>query len=320
MRWRRNSAPFIVATFGGLFEQILRKRVIPPFEAKHGVRVVLEIGQGTTFLPKMIAARHRSLYDVVYVNDDEAVLGATMGLWAPDQSAKLPNIAALYPSLRPSAALPLYISIIYEFPLLYRTTSIPTPKSWGDLWATDRPVGVPHISNSYGLTFLLISALLNGGDADNLTPAFAAIKRLKDAKVWKGVTQGFTMFQQGELDAGLMYNHRGQQLIDAGGALAMARPREGVWGQRTGVQVPKTATRPDLSAAWVDMTLGVEYQAAFAEALYSPSNASVALKPDQAAKFVTGAQRIGGLRFPDWGRINPQRDALLDQWGREIGN
>ena len=319
LRGRAQEAqPFVVATYGGLFETILRSRIIPPFEKQHGVRVVLELGTGTTFIPKMVAAGRRTPYDVVYVNDDEAALAATMGLWAPDLSAKMPNMAQTYPSLRPSATLPLYTTTVYDFPLLYRT-AMPAPTSWTDLWTTDRPVGVPHISNSYGLTFLLICALLNGGDAGNMAPAFPALKRLKNAKIWKGVTQGYTMFQRGEVEAGLMYNHRGQALIDEGLPLAMVRPKEGVWGQRTGVQIPKAATRPELSVAWIDLTLGVDYQAAFADALYSPSNRTVPFKPGTEGKYVTGEARLAALKFPDWEVLNPQRDALADRWARDVG-
>ena len=311
--------PFVVATFGGLFEKILRERVVPGFEAKHGVRVLLELGVGTTFLPKLIAARgRRAPYDVVYVNDDEAVLGEALGLWAPDLSAHMPNVAGLYPPLRPSKSLPLYTAVIYDFPLLYRT-SLPKPGSWGDLWKTDRPVGVPHISNSYGLTFLLIAALLNGGDAGNLAPAFPALKRLRNPKVWRGVTDGVALFQRGEAEAGLMYNHRSQQLIDQGLPLAVSRPAEGVWGQRTGVQIPKTAANPELSASWADLVMGAEAQAAFAEELYSPSNAAVQARPEIAAKLLSGQEKIASLRFPDWAAINPQRDALADQWARSMG-
>jgi hypothetical protein len=42
----QDAAAFVVGTYGGLFEQILRKSVIPMFEAAHNVRVVLDIGQG----------------------------------------------------------------------------------------------------------------------------------------------------------------------------------------------------------------------------------------------------------------------------------
>lgn len=309
---------FVVATFGGQYEQILRTSVIPKFEAEHHVRVVLDIGQGSTFLPRMIAARGHRTYDIVYLNDDEAVLGATLGLWAPDISASLKTTTQLYPAFRPSSALPLYVTTIYDFPLLHRT-DIATPSSWGELWNIDRAVGVPHISNSYGMTFLLISAMLNGGSAANLAPGISAIKRLKKPKVWRGVTQGYAMFQQGEVQAGLMYNHRAQALIEGGMPLAVARPKEGVWGQRTGVQVPKSAGRPDLSAAWVDMALGAPYQAAFLEALYSPANATVAISAAAEGKYVAGKDRVESMLFPDWTVINPQRDALVDVWAREVG-
>ena len=315
----QSSDSFVVATYGGLFEQILRKNVIPDFEAKHGVRVVLELGQGTTFLPKLATARRRSPYDVVYVNDDEAALGGSMGAVGagyvgsdPECGGTLPTVAA---AVQGDAA-------VYDDGV--RLPAAVSHRLGGaDVmggFVVDRPGGggAAHLQTRTGLTFLLIAALLNGGDAANIAPGFAAVKRLKNPKVWRGITQGYGMFQQGEVVAGLMYNHRAQQLVDAGLPVAMVHPKEGVWGQRTGLQIPKTATRPDLSAAWADIALGVDYQAAFAEGLYSPSNAKVPLK--QAEKFVTGEARINGLRFPDWDVINPQRDALLDQWNRVVGN
>ena len=310
---------FVVASFGGLFERTLREKVIPEFEKQHGVRVLLELGTGSTFIPKMIASPRRSPYDVVSLNDDEAILGASIGLWAPDQSAKLGNLPQIYEALRPSAELPLYASVIYEFPLIYNPDKLAKPTSWKDLWTPGLVVGIPHISNSYGLTFLYITALLNGGDAANLAPAFPALKRLPDAKIFRGVTQGHSMFQRGEIDAGLFYGHRAQQLIDSGVKLAKARPKEGVWGQRTGVQIPRTAQQMELSAAWADMTLGAPYQALFAELLYSPTNKTVAMPPDLAAKHVTGEAEIAALRFPPWKQINPQRDELLTLWAKELG-
>ena len=315
----QSSRPFVVATFGGLFEKLLRDQVIPEFERQHGVRVELELGTGSTFIPKLIASGRRSPYDVVHLNDDEAFLGASAGLWAPDQSARLPSASALYPSLQTSV-LPMYTSIVYELPLAYRLDAMREPGSWGDLWQPGITVGIPHISNSYGLTFLLIAALLNGGSAANLAPGFDALRRLPRLKIYKGVTQGYAMFQQGEIDAGLFYGHRTRQLIDSGVKLAAARPKEGVWGQRTGAQIPKAAPRLDLSDAWIETTLGVPYQSVFARELYSPTNRQVVLPPELAAKHVTGTGAIAALRFPDWDVINPQRDELLDRWTQAFGS
>ena len=314
----QQSRPFVVAAFGGLFEKLLRDQVIPEFERQHDVRVELELGTGSTFIPKLIAAGRRSPYDVVHLNDDEAFLGASANLWAPDQSAKLPSEAQIYPSLQTSA-LPLYTSVIYELPLAYRPEKLPTPTSWNDLWQPGITVGIPHISNSYGLTFLLIAALLNGGSATNLAPGFEALKRLPRFKIYKGVTQGYAMFQQGEIDAGLFYGHRIHQLADSGIKLAAAYPKEGVWGQRTGAQIPKAASRLDLSDAWIETTLSVPFQTIFAKELYSPTNRQLILPPDLAPKHVTGEAAIAALKFPDWQAINPQRDDLLNRWTQAFG-
>lgn len=310
----QQSRPFVVGAFGGLFEKLLRDQVIPEFQRLHDVQVELELGTGSTFIPKLIASGRRSPYDVVHLNDDEAFLGASAGLWAPDQSAKLPSARDIYPSLQTSA-LPLYTSVVYDLPLAYRPEAMPEPTSWNDLWQPGITVGIPHISNSYGLTFLLIAALLNGGDAANLAPGFDALKRLKSFKIFKGVTQGYALFQQGEIDAGLFYGHRTRQLIDSGVNLAAARPKEGLWGQRTGAQIPKAAPRLELSNAWIETTLSVPFQTIFAKELYSPTNQKVHLPLDLLVKQVTGAT-INSLKFPDWLVINPQRDDLLDRWSK----
>ena len=314
----QQSRPFVVGAFGGLFEKLLRDQVIPEFQRLHDVRVELELGTGSTFIPKLIASGRRSPYDVVHLNDDEAFLGASAGLWAPDQSAKLPSAHDIYPSLQTSA-LPLYTSVVYDLPLAYRPEAMPEPISWNDLWRPGITVGIPHISNSYGLTFLLITALVNGGDAANLAPGFDALKRLKSFKIFKGVTQGYAMFQQGEIDAGLFYGHRTRQLIDSGVKLATARPKEGVWGQRTGAQIPKAAPRLDLSDAWIETTLSVPFQSVFAKELYSPTNLKVHLPPDLLVKTVGGAT-IDALKYPDWHVINPQRDDLLNRWTQAFGS
>lgn len=308
---------FTVATWGGLYEQILRRDFIPGFAQRNGVDVRLDLGLGSTQLPKLLAARGRAPFSVLYLNDDEAILGAAAGLWAPDQSAALTNIPHIYDTLRPPA-LPMYDLVVYELPLVYNPKRMAPPASWNALWQPGLTVGIPDISNSYGITFLYIAALLHGGSADDLGPGFAAIRRLPRYKIYNGVTQGFAMFQQGEIDAALYYGHRAYQLQDQGIDVAVAHPAEGVWGLRAGVQIPRTAPDLDLARAWVDMALGVPYQTAYAAELYSPSNRDVVLSAAVAKKQVYGEAAVKALRFPPWERLNPLRDTIIDRWNREI--
>ena len=240
------SGEFVVATFGGLFEKILRTSVIPDFEKARKTTVALQLGVGTTFIPKIVASPRKSPYDVVFVNDDEAYLGRDLGLWLPDQTSQLKNVGNLFDEVKPS--------------------------------------------------------------------------KLPRFKIYKGVTDGVNMFQQGEVDAGLFYGHRAQQLRDKGMTLASARPKEGVWGQRTGCQIPKASGNPDLARAWIDTTLDVPSQTAFAKELYSPTNRLVKLPPEAMNKNIITAEVLATLKFPPWDVLNPQRDDLLTRWNKEFAS
>lgn len=308
----------VVATFGGRFEDLLRQHVIPEFEKKHSATVKLELGFGAVFIPKVIASRGKAPYDVVYLNEDEAYLGQGLNLWAPDQIGKLANAADIYDAVKPPH-LPLYGSVIYEFPLVYNPNKMAKPESWGDLWtAKGVTTGVPHLSSLYGICFLLTAAELNGGGADNMAPGFDALKRLPAMKIYKGVTQGDTMIRQGEIDAALFYDQRAILLKDEGLPIDWARPKEGLWGQRTGCQIPASAAQQELALAWVDMTLSPEYQKVFTSELYSPTNRKVQVDERTAARLILGEERVAAMKFAPWDVINPQRDDLMARWTREF--
>lgn len=305
-------------SFGGAFEEILRTTVIPRFEAEHPYTVEFTVEDDTTLLPKLRAARGTAPYDAVTVDNSIAIVGRSLGLWADDQSANMPNIADIYEMSKPPAAAN-YGSIIYEYTMIHSNERFPSPKSWRDLWEADIVVGVPHVTQSYGLTFLYIAAMLNGGSESDLGPGFDAIKRLKKYKIYKNVSEGMNLLQQNEIDGALFYGHRSQQIIDFGLNYSKTTPVEGVWGQRTGSQIPKNAANLPGAVAWVNNCLSVPYQEAFAEKLYSPTNSKVVLRPELAAKHVMGAERVNAIREIDWEAILPQRDALIERWTREIG-
>jgi putative spermidine/putrescine transport system substrate-binding protein len=309
-----------VQCIGGLVEQTMREVVIPEFQKQTPYDVSLIVEDDVTILPKIQVARSRAPYDVCMMDNDKAILGTEMGVWAPDQSAKLKNIGSIFKSCKPPATAN-YAQIIYEYALVYSTDKFKTaPTSWNDLWTPGIVAGVPHVSQGYGLTFLYVAAMLNGGSATNLDPGYAAIKRLGNFKIYKSVSQGLSLFQQKEIDAALFYGHRGQQMIDAGLPVAKTTPKEGSWGQRTGWQIPKLTANLPGAVAWIDMALSVFCQEAFAKGLYSPTNKDCSFPPDLQRRLLTGETTIDSIREAPWGDLLPQRDAILDRWTREFGS
>jgi putative spermidine/putrescine transport system substrate-binding protein len=308
-----------VQCIGGLVEQTIRESLIPEFQKQYPIDVALIVEDDVTILPKLQVARSRAPYDVCMMDNDKAILGAGMDVWAPDQSSKIKDIGAIYTSCKPPASAN-YGMMIYEYALVYNSDKFKTaPTSWNDLWKPGVVAGVPHISQSYGMTFLYVAAILNGGSATNLDPGFAAIKRLGNFKIYKNVSQGLSLFQQKEIDAALFYGHRAQQMIDAGLPIAKTIPKEGSWGQRTGTQIPKLTANLEGAIAWVAMTESVLSQTAFAKNLYSPVNRDCTLPPDLSRKLVTGEAHINSIREAPWAELLPQRDAILDRWNREFG-
>ncbi len=306
-----------VQVTSGVVQKVIAESIVPGFEAAHGARVQVTVDDDTTTLPKLQVARGRPPYDVVMLDNDKAILGAGMELWAPDQSAKLSNLPAVYESCKPPATAH-YGFQVYEYALVYNTAKFTAPpNSWNDLWTPGLVAGVPDIRASYGLTFLYMAAVLNGGSEHDLDPGFAAIKRLGRFKVYKNVSEGLSLFQQKEIDAALFYSHRAQQMMDAGLPIAKVIPKEGSWGQRTGTQLPRGANNVDLALAWIDTTLSVAFQSAFFATLYSPTR-DCQPTPEQAAKLLIGAPRVNAIREAPWAALLPQRDAILDRWNREF--
>lgn len=309
-----------VQCIGGAIEKTLREDVIPGFEKEHGTEIQLIVEDDVTILPKIQVARSRAPYDVCMMDDDKAILGAEAGLWAPDQSAKMSNFPDVYASCKPPAT-GNYASFVLEYALVFNPAKVtPVPTSWADCWTPGLTVGVPHVSQAYGLTFLYIAALLNGGSATNLEPGYAAIKRLGNFKIYKSVSQGLSLFQQKEIDIALFYSHRAQQMIESGLPVAKTVPKEGNWGIRTGMQIPLRTANLEGAVAWTNTLLGVPAQTAFAKSLYAPTNGKCTFPPDQAARLILGAARIDAIRELPWKEILPQRDAILDRWTREFGS
>src|SRR4051794_29952122 len=98
------SPGLVLATFGGPYEEILRtKGILAEFDRANGTQTRMEFGSGTTFIQRMLASRMRSPYSVVYLNEDEALVGLEANLFSPVQPDRVPNLAQLHEKLRPPA-------------------------------------------------------------------------------------------------------------------------------------------------------------------------------------------------------------------------
>src|SRR6476646_10405949 len=72
----------VVASYGGSWEQEMRKHVIPDFEAKHGVKVEYVAGNSTDTLAKLQAQKANQVIDVAIVDDGPMYQAIQLGFCA----------------------------------------------------------------------------------------------------------------------------------------------------------------------------------------------------------------------------------------------
>lgn len=315
----RADESFVVGTFGGPYEKLLRKDIIPDFDRKNHVATQLQFGLGVIFIQRVLASRGHPPYDVFVVNEDEALMGQGAGLFETLDPARLPNLTQVYDIMRPPT-VPLYGTMCFQLGCVYNSKRMKPPASWTELWTKGVRVGVAHPQNSYGMLFLMLAAEMNGGGLHYLMPGFAQIRKLDHPKFYRGVVDGIELLRRGEIDASLFYRNRAAQLHDGGQPIGFTEPKEGTFGIRSGVQVPRHAHNLDAAYAWVNMAMSAGYQKVFADAYYSPSNSTLVLPPAEAAKHIYGSKAVHALRYADWATLNAQKSEVYERWDKEFAS
>src|SRR5258708_37330783 len=124
-----------VAAYGGSFEQVMRKEVIPPFEQKHGVKVEYVAGNSTDTIAKLQAQKGNQQIDVAIVDDGPMYQAVTLGFCAP--LAPSPVYGELYDVARFASGKATAIGvngtgIMYD-KKTFAENHWPAPSSWNDL-------------------------------------------------------------------------------------------------------------------------------------------------------------------------------------------
>jgi spermidine/putrescine-binding protein len=130
----------------------------------------------------------------------------------------------------PGAKSPYYLAAYY-YPLsiIYRPDMVPQPiTSWQDLWKPEfrNKLGVPNMSMFQG-RMLLVAAVLNGGNEQEVTPGFEALKRLKPNVVmfYGSDAQARQALAQGEISVLIAPPSQAKRMTDQGIKVEVVSPK-----------------------------------------------------------------------------------------------
>lgn len=314
-----------VAGFGGSVETAFREKIIPPFEAATGMKVLYVAGNSTDTLAKLQAQRDKQDISVAIIDDAPMSLAVDFGLCAKLESGR--HSDDVYASARRLGDQAIGLGygatgLVYNTKV-FEKHGWPAPTSWKDL-EDKRYAGqmvIPPIGNGFGLLALIMQARLNGGSEANIEPGFVAMKRIApNVLAWEPSPGKMAeLLQTGDAPLGVWGNGRVRALVAQGAPVKFVYPKEGALVILSEVCAVKGAPHPKQAQAFIQHLLSPQMQAVFTEATgLGPVNKNTVLAPELAAQVVYGPESVAKLIKVDTKVVNAGRAAWTARWNREI--
>jgi putative spermidine/putrescine transport system substrate-binding protein len=316
----RAAETITVTAFGGVYEKAIREVIVPDFEKATGAKAQILGGQPEQWMAQVQANPAHPPIDVMMCNFDLALIAQRAGLIEKLTPQKIPNLADIPQQLLDMANSYAVIFTFGSWGFAYHERVKNPPRSFvelvdGTVAGTWR-VALPNAGYT-GTPQVLIWALADvlGGSADNVTPAFDAIKKMKpNASFFAGITDPLTLLESGEVDISLYPDGRTWASYDAGAKwIRFINPKEG------GVNLPSLATKvkngSDLGWAYINSLLAPGPQAEVVQRLnYGTSNPKVQLSAEFQKRITPWQQ----CRWAPAEKIAQYKSAWIERWNKEI--
>ncbi|MDP3886221.1 ABC transporter substrate-binding protein [Hydrogenophaga sp.] len=315
-----------VGGFGGSTEQLFKEKIIPPFEAKTGAKVVYVPGNSTDTLAKLQAQKGKQEMSVALIDDGPMYQAVGLGLCAKVEQSGA--VKELYPSARmlgdSSVGIGFIATGLAYNKEVFAKNGWKAPTSWNDL--TDpkykQKVVIPPITNGYGLLTLVMMSKLNGGGEATMDPGFDVMtkKVAPNVLAWEPSPGKMAqMLQTGEAALVVWGNGRVQAVVDQGAPVEFVYPKEGAVVIMTAGCVVEGAPQAVLGQQFLQHVVSADMQALLANSQgWGPVNKTTKLTPDVMERVVYGPEKVNALISPNYLVINAKRAEWTNRWNRSV--
>ncbi|MFQ5914801.1 MAG: extracellular solute-binding protein [Nitrospinota bacterium] len=322
---RRASAKpsqLVVALWGGAYGRGVHAAVGKRFQKETGIRVVYEYGVGGPRHAKLRATRGNPVVDVAFFEFFRSIPALKEGLIEPpnyEAGGPVPNAAKLSKPMKLPQGYGLWGD---GFGLAYHRKAKKAPQAWADLWdsAYRKDVGVHNPSQNRGLMFLVMAAIVGGGDERNIDPGFERLKALKPntAAVITSIAEAQTGFSQQLFHVTGFWNSYINSWRDGGLKVFYKYPRERAVGMFDTISVVKGISKDRRQSAlkFINLALSAEAQAQYASKSYwVPGNPkALPLVPQSTRERLLSQEQIEQSRILDWELVISNQE----KWARRF--
>lgn len=314
------AAPEIrLMTWGGQWQDIFRP-VAQAFEKDTGTKVEFVVQSGAADgLNKITAQRANPQVDVWTSIASTVQAGEKANLLHKLDAARIPMLKEMPPEFVKEVGASIWLS---PRGIFYRKDLAPfEPKSWQDLWDA-------RLKDKIGVTlaldrgsFLIVSALLNGGDERSIDKGFEKIAQLKPNihAIYNTDPESIKLLETGEVAVVAwgalpnVYRHLGP---DSKYAFVMPTPR---FLADIPVSIVKGRPAPQQAAAekFVDYMLRPENQTIMASIAGTvPANPKAQIP--EKLKGIIPPLPLKDVHTVDWTYVNANFSKWEDRWAREV--
>jgi putative spermidine/putrescine transport system substrate-binding protein len=319
-----------VGIYSGQQGEVVRKQIIPPFEAKYKCKVYTTQGATLEQIALMRTTRDNPKYSVMFVDDIGIEVAKREGLIEQLRREEIPNLD------RVLSRFIYFDSYGAAFAmsaagLCYNTSTGKPLVSYGDLW--DKQLRGRFLMESPKSTqsiYLLIAAVsVETGKPYAETQymierAWPKMEALRPNVLSMFESQTTVMqVADGQADvAGIFYSKSVYPYAVKGAPVDMCFPREGAFAGINCVSLVRNAPDRELGLAFINHMLDPGMQRLLAEAtLTAPTISGLAFKPDIARYLAYPESRMDEMAIfsPDWTYLNPLRSKIIEKYNQVFG-
>ena len=318
------AADLTVTAFGGVWEQAFRTCYIEPFEKQTGKTVNVILGNPIQWVNQIAASPDHPPIDVIVNSMEGGYDAIRRGLVEPMTTTTTPPLAEINPAFVKDGRGYGTLLNYGAMGLAYNTDIVKKrPESWRDFVEGtvrgDWKAAIPSI-NFPGTTTTLIwlFTTIYGGSMDNIEPALAQIRRMKDSGnlVFYSDVNGFlALLKSGDADIGMYYDGRTWAFHDDGNPnIDYYNPKPGSVINPTMLQKVKNGS--PLGWQLIDVMLSAGPQACWGNKMqYGMSNMNVRYNEKVAPRV----PKLTDILEPPYDELPAHNAAWIEQWNREIG-
>ena len=316
-----SSNKLVISTWG-LNEDLLKETVFQPFEEKYGVEIVLEIGNNSERLTKMLNNPNSNI-DITYLAESFAEEGIEAGIFEELDYSKIPNAQNINDKAK--------VTVDRGFGPAYTMNSIgivvdPSAgieiNSWEDLWKPElaNKIAIPDITTTNGPAIMEIAANKAGVslESDNGEAAFKEIEALKPnvVKTYSKSSDLANMFSSGEIVAAISANFAYENIVKAKPEVQYIVPESGTYLNFNTININKNSKNKDLAYEFINYVLSDEVQERAAKSLSeSPVSKNVTLTEEES-KSLTYGSVVDNAKTTDFKFVNTVMDEWINTWNR----